>query len=258
MNHSTSHIAEAGRRLKLAIVLLSAAVFLCANATEQTLPLLETRTVTYTNVTVTTKSAEYVFILHAGGMANIKVKDLSTQSKRDLGYVVPEDKPSQSVVMMNKAKQLVPDLQNRIKPFEEKWQSTVPFSRDQIRANPKIIYGAIGVGVLLYFFYSYLCHLICIKSKKAPSALVWFPILKWIPLLRAAEMSAWWLLVMFVPIVPIVWAFKIAKARGMSFWVSIFLLLPGTGPLAFLYLALARETGTKEAPRHKSMTLQTA
>src|SRR3954453_20007153 len=45
-------------------------------AEEQTFPLLQIGTRTYTNVTVTTKARKYIFILHSTGMANIRVADL--------------------------------------------------------------------------------------------------------------------------------------------------------------------------------------
>ncbi len=241
--------------LNLAFALLVAGITSVAGAVEQTLPLLKTKTATYTNVTVTTKSADYVFIMYAAGMANIKTQDLLPETMRELGYVVPEDKHSQPVMVM--ARQLVPELQARFKLFEEKWHSAIPWSREQLHLSSKMIYGLAGGAVILYLFCSYCCHLICIKSKKAPSFLVWLPVLKWIPLLRAAEMSAWWLLSFFLPVAPIVWTFKIAKARGMGLWIPIFLILPVTSPLAFLYLAFAREAPAPDGAKYRSMALQT-
>ncbi|HLP78549.1 MAG TPA: hypothetical protein VK327_16715 [Candidatus Paceibacterota bacterium] len=227
-----------------------------STTTDQTLPLLQTKTATYTNVTITSKSAEHVFIVHSGGMTSLRVQELEPETKRALGYVVKEEKKSQPVVVM--AKQLVPELQSRIQPYEEKFRGSVPWTREQLQLSRNVIYGIIGCVVILNLFYSYCCHLICIKSKKAPNALVWFPVLKWIPLFRAAEMSAWWLLLMFLPIVPILWSFKIAKARGMSAWVGVFLILPVIGLFAFLYLAFAPEAKQDDGPKYRSMTLQTA
>ena len=40
----------------------------------------------YTNVTVTTKAKNYIFILHAAGMASIKVAELSADLQQQLGY----------------------------------------------------------------------------------------------------------------------------------------------------------------------------
>jgi len=41
---------------------------------------------TYTNVTVTTKAEDYIFILHSSGMVNIKVVDLPPELQESLGY----------------------------------------------------------------------------------------------------------------------------------------------------------------------------
>jgi hypothetical protein len=225
-------------------------------AVEQVLPLLQTKSGTYTNVTVTTKTKTYVFILHQNGMANISIADLSEEAKKELGYAVAETKSSSPKLIL--AKELVPKLQLQMKPFEERLRNEIPWLKQPVKIDRNALYIAGGVVFLLYLFFCYCCHLICIKSKKEASVLVWLPVLKWIPLLRAAEMSGWLILLMFIPIVPILWAFKIAKAREMSFWVGIFLLLPATNMLAFLYLAFAPATQSKEVKKFQSMSLQTA
>jgi hypothetical protein len=225
-------------------------------AVEQVLPVLQTKSGTYTNVTVTTKTKTYIFILHQNGMANISIADLSEEAKKELGYAVAETKSSSPKLIL--AKELVPKLQLQMKPFEERLRNEIPWLKQPVKIDRNALYIAGGVVFLLYLFFCYCCHLICIKSKKEASVLVWLPVLKWIPLLRAAEMSGWLILLMFIPIVPILWAFKIAKAREMSFWVGIFLLLPATNMLAFLYLAFAPATQSKEVKKFQSMSLQTA
>src|SRR4051812_46423021 len=55
-------------------------------AKEQTFPVLETKTGAYTNVTVTKKTKDWVFILHSRGVCNIKSTDLSTEARIALGY----------------------------------------------------------------------------------------------------------------------------------------------------------------------------
>ena len=63
-------------------------------------------------------------------------------------------------------------------------------------------------------------------------------------------------------IVMVVWFFKIAKARGKSAWVGLFLLLPVTNLFAFLYLAFSDGSSEKEEKvvvrRVQVMTLETA
>src|SRR5512137_1243712 len=55
-------------------------------ATEETLEVLRTKTTVYTNVTVTTKATNYVFIVHSTGIASVKVSDLTLEAKQELGY----------------------------------------------------------------------------------------------------------------------------------------------------------------------------
>jgi hypothetical protein len=83
---------------------------------------------------------------------------------------------------------------------------------------------------------------------------VWFPLLKQIPLLKAAGMSPWWILANFIPLLPvitfIVWCFKIANARGKHAIVGVLLLLPITNILAFLYLALSASNAPDDDGRN--------
>jgi hypothetical protein len=64
-----------------------------------------------------------------------------------------------------------------------------------------------------------------------------------IPLLRAAGMSPWLFLALFVPVVNliiwIVWCFRICRVRQKSAFVGLLMLLPVTNILAFVYLALS-------------------
>ena len=64
-----------------------------------------------------------------------------------------------------------------------------------------------------------------------------------IPLLRAAGMSPWLFLALFLPVVNliiwIVWCFRICRVRQKSALLGILLLLPVTNILAFVYLALS-------------------
>ena len=95
----------------------------------------------------------------------------------------------------------------------------------------------------VYLFYCYCCILICRKAGHPPGVLVWLPLLKLLPMLRAAGMSRWWFLAFFVPVLNLVpailWCFKIAKARGKSVWIGVLLLFPVTNLFAFLYLAFS-------------------
>jgi apolipoprotein N-acyltransferase len=106
--------------------------------------------------------------------------------------------------------------------------------------------------------------LICRKAGNPPGILVWLPVLQSFPLLRAAGMSGWWFLAVFVPVLNLVpailWPFKIAKARGKSVWVGVLLLLPVTNYFAFLYLAFSNgaRVDEDEEAESKIMSLQAA
>src|SRR5881394_1200012 len=63
-----------------------------SQAAEETFNMLQIGSQTYQNVTVTTKSKNYIFILHSAGMTNIKVSDLPTDLIEKLGYAAPVPK----------------------------------------------------------------------------------------------------------------------------------------------------------------------
>ena len=114
--------------------------------------------------------------------------------------------------------------------------------------------GAIGLGLAVilclvvvslafYVFYCFCFKRICEKCGVTPGILVWIPIAQLVPLLQAAGMSVWMLLLMFVPFVNLVvgimmWA-KICTARGKSPWLVLLLFVP-IADLVFLpYLAFS-------------------
>jgi hypothetical protein len=243
---------------------------------EQKFDVLQIGPQTYRNVTVTTKSKNYIFIVHSAGMANLKVSELPDDVRIKLGY--PD--PKQPVVQTNSAsywakqtmaKLNTPEVQDAEKQLKEKLAQALEGDQTaQARQvleslTPKAMYITVGTAILIYLFYCYCCRSICQKAGQSPSPLVWLPILQTFPLLRAAGMSGWWFLAFFVPILNfiagIMWAFKIAKARNKSFLVGVMLLLPVTNLLAFLYLAFS--AGNQPAPRKsprkmEGMALQTA
>src|ERR1700744_5738280 len=62
-------------------------------------PVLQTRTGAYTNVTVTKRTKEWIFILHSQGVCNIKASDLSTEARIALGYDAPPAKEGEEKVV---------------------------------------------------------------------------------------------------------------------------------------------------------------
>ena len=199
---------------------------------------LKTRTATYTNVTVAGMDGTNVYIKHAGGMSSLKVGELAPESKQSLGYAVAKaakDEPAQSRI--------------RRRAEESSQFIEVQFSRGlnvkagdwEIQLDNAALAG-IAVGYLLFCCCA---RLLCQKSGTKPGILIWFPVLQMFPLLRAAGMSGWWFLALFVPVLNIIawlgWCVNIVITRRKSLWWALLLILPVTNVSAFLYLALAKE-----------------
>jgi len=242
-------------------------------ATEDRFDVLQIGTRTYTNVTVTTKAKNYIFILHAGGMTSLKTAELPPDLQQKLGYAAaPASKAPTNTATVWAKKELaridVPQIRDLRKQLQQ-WRAGPPARLAAMAwIGPKPNWTVLGIVLLLclllYLFYSYCCMLICRKTGHPPGIWVWLPLLKLFPMLRAAGMSGWWFLACFVPVlnlVPLIlWPLKIAKARGKSVWVGVLLLLPVTNLFAFLYLAFSDGASGEEdeGPEPKVMSLQTA
>ena len=102
---------------------------------------------------------------------------------------------------------------------------------------------ALAITVGVYVFFCYCCKRICEKTGRAPGALIWIPILQFIPLLQAAGMAAWMIVLLLIPFVNVVvavmmWA-KLCVARGKSGWLVILLFIPVVNLVFLPYLAFA-------------------
>ena len=226
--------------------------------TEQTFPLLETKTGTYTNVTVTKKTKDWIFILHSEGVCNIKATDLSREARIALGYEAPPGADQSSAAKPTSSlAQPLAELSHlklsafrlsAIKKFAANWRQN---EREQtaemhayVNANPMALCIMLGISAIVYIFTSICFWLICRKTHTAPGPLIWVPFFQLIPLLRAANMPRVWFFAYFIPIINIIpvilFSIKIVKARGKSPWVAFLLILPPTSVFAFLYLALSQ------------------
>ena len=226
---------------------------------DQTFDLFQTKTALYSNVTVTTKSAEYIVIQHSSGLASLKIADLSPEHHEALGYGVVKGSGNGSLTVSAKAKAIVAAIPT--KQIEQAWSKHAPAGSPSLKLeklDSTIIFAVLGVFAVLYLLFCYCASLICQKAGKPGGLLVWLPILQYIPLLRAANMSPLWLLAMFVPIlniiVHIMWSFRIAGVRGQGIFTAIFLILP-TYPLAFMYLAFAGGYSLDETGPPKKISL---
>ena len=255
------------------MILILLARGLAVAAVEETYPLLQIGTATYTNVTVTTKAKKYIFIHHSGGMANIRVADLPPELINALGYADLQKKEHANVVAATTwAKQTLSRLKSvDVMAMEQKVQQTLQKRspeelRQMVSTNSTIILAVLGGLFFLFLCFSFCCMLICKKAGSEPGVLVWLPVLQLFPMLRAAGMSPLWFLAYLFPVLnvlaQIILGFNLAKARGKSAWVGFFLLLPVTNILAFLYLAFSGgDQVEKPGPRPRSkqiMTLETA
>jgi hypothetical protein len=189
-------------------------------------------------------------------MGTFKVADLSPEVRQQLGYVVAEKPKAGTNAATAWAKQTfarieTPQIKEVEKQVEQRWRACFPNGRPTLPPVDKTaLWLVLGAVLLGYLFFSYCCQLICQKAGKQPGIMAWLPLLQQIALLHAAEMSGWWFLAGFVPVLnlvaAIIWCFKIARTRGKSAWVGLLLLLPVTTLFAFLYLAFSDRVPRKE------------
>lgn len=209
-------------------------------ATDQTFDLLQTKTGVYSNVTVTTKSKDYIVIQHAAGLTSLKATELSPEVQEKLGYVPTKSKLNLgSLTVTAKARALVEAIPAT--KIEAAWNKYAP-AGTQLKLDDTVIKVALALVLVGYLGFCFCGAMICRKAGSPAGILIWIPILQYVPLFRAAKMSPLWILGMFVPLLNIwghvKWSFRIAHARGKGFWTALLLVLP-TYPLAFIYLAFA-------------------
>jgi hypothetical protein len=212
---------------------------------------------TYFNATVINTNRKDIFLRHAGGFVNVKVKDVDPQILKQLGYKVAEAEPKGgknalgpiSNQMMTNLTQKLEDNQ-QFQALENRWHAQLAPRMPPI--SKRLIASVAGVFLAVYLFFSFCCMLIVRKTGNQPGILVWLPIVKMLPLIRAAGMPGWWFLLWLLPVVNIVpaimWCFKIVETRGKSVIWAILLLLPVTNLLAFLYLAFSDGAAPEDKP----------
>jgi hypothetical protein len=204
----------------------------------------------YSNVTVLTKTSSDIYFKHSYGFGNTKVREVDRATLLALGYQLPPDEAEKTSVFHQSAQhvlesQAVTNLVADPRVQEAQALLTAQMGDLVEKITPEVIHGFVAGFIAIYLFFSFCCRQICVKTGQNASPLVWLPIFKQLPLLRAANMTRWWLLpaLLFFPIVwplmKIIWSFKICPQRGKSWVVGLFLLLPVTNIFAFLYLAFS-------------------
>jgi hypothetical protein len=275
--------------LALAIALLRTAAAAPHEGREEKFKVLQTRTRSYTNVTVTTRADSYIFILHSGGMENVQLDELPPEVLQKLGYAIDSKRihsapaPAQTTARVRPAGTASPA------------QSAAGPSRGQpawVRSIGTVLLVILGICLVVYLFYCYCLSLICKKAGSEPGLMIWLPLLQYIPMVRAAGMAPHWLIGFYAPLVfgivlpmargshtpglallmiglPVIcsvfnlvawifWCINIVRAREKSPWVALFLILPFTSLFAFFYLAFSSSASDAEPAKYKSMALQTA
>jgi hypothetical protein len=214
---------------------------------DQFLPVLETRTGVYSNVTVTLKTGRDIHIRHDGGIANVDLSELSDEVRQELGY---QPKPDS-----DEAAEGGPMPMEWVKVLEQMRHGVEEGGSGNLQLPVELNYTVLGIvlliGLLFHLFFSYCSRLICLKAGTEPGFLIWLPVLQIFPMFRAAGMSGWWFLGLLVPVlnwvVQILWCVKIVNARGKHVVWAILLILPLTNIVAFFYLAFSDNGGTGES-----------
>jgi hypothetical protein len=104
-----------------------------------------------------------------------------------------------------------------------------------------LLLAAVALGG--YLFSCYCFKRICEKAGEAPGAMVWIPIVQCLPLLKAAQLPAWMLILLLIPLVNIVlmvivWA-RICAVLGRNPFLAAVLLVPVVNFLLIPYLAFS-------------------
>jgi hypothetical protein len=243
---------------------------------EQSFPVLQTKTGAYTNVTVTKKTKDWIFIMHSAGVCNVKASDLSTDARIALGYEVPAaktngvdfkaDGASAATASVAGSPSKLPHVNlEEVKKFAADWRQNRKEKTAELRAyiaaNSTVVCTILGIWLAVHIISSALFWMICRKTHNSPGPLVWVPVLQLIPLLRAANMARVWFFAFLIfplnVIAMIVFSVKIVKSRGKSPWVAFLLIMPPTSALAFLYLAFSSSAPVQMA-NNEVLALETA
>src|SRR5262249_54804995 len=145
----------------LAAVLLAPLV--ARAALEEKFDLLQIGTTTYRNVTITTKNKNYIFLLHANGMTNIKVADLPADLRTKLGYKDPTAAHAKTNAPAAWAKQTLAKLESpQVKNVQQQLEALLPAgwlkAKPQLSSlNQKNLLVLAAFVLALYLFHSYCC-----------------------------------------------------------------------------------------------------
>lgn len=254
---------------------LTAAESTSASSAEQKFDVIQAGSQTFSNVTVVGRSAKQITIMHAKGVASLKLDDLAPDIQAKLGY-----DPANAG---GKGKGL--SLSKTFSAQSERARAARARADELLRQHGATLGLAAAIGLPLLYLFCCFCFLqVCRKAGVNAPFKVWIPLLQFDPLFKAAGMSRialfWFMspllfavwaalfvliaslagtaldlfkgpkLTLFVGglqglltfasvMVGFVWCFKICIARGKRAWLGIFLILPLINLLMLCYLAFS-------------------
>jgi protein disulfide-isomerase len=145
-------------KTNLVLLLVTLAGIVVARADDEKFPRLKAGADTYTNVTVTRVTASDISFIHAGGIANVKLKDLPPELQKQFHYDPKLAQAAERKVAENKAKyheQLLrqpdskaPDMSRQPQPqpqgaptpnTQTVWHTDYPGALKQAKAEGKLV-----------------------------------------------------------------------------------------------------------------------
>lgn len=213
---------------------------------EEFLPSLTTGGVTYSNVTVISRTATHISFRHKHGFSTVRLDTLTSDNQVKVGYTPPPPPKT----MADYTRDFMATLNDpRLLALEQEIRAEV--QRVLQEDDRVILYSAAGGVGCIYLLFCLAVVKICRKTTVRPGLWAWLPGFQFIALFKAAGMSPWSYLLLYIPlvnlIVMIVWCFKICRTRQKHPALG-FLLLPFMIPInifVFFYLAFSSQ---KDAP----------
>jgi hypothetical protein len=216
-------------------------------ASQETFDSLTIGTTTLSNVTIVTRTATHISIQHAQGFASVKMIDLSPESQTKLGYTPPPPPKSlrdytkdwtQAAQTWLADPRLVHTVEKDVRPEIER----IIVEEDRV-----MLYSIMGGVVCIYVLFCLATIKICKKTTVRPGLWAWLPGFQFVSLFKAAGMSPWNYLWLYIPpinlIVMMVWCFKICRARQKHPALGFLMLLVPINIFVFFYLAFSSQKG---------------
>ncbi len=245
-----------------AVLLLAGLTLTQLTAADKELAVLRSGTDVYTNVIVYGQTQTDLFIKHSRGFGNVKVSSLDEATLRELKLGPPAAEQETASAVSEKANAAMANLKAKLEassPWKIPSEAELMGTFSQMHPSRNLLAGILAAVGIIYLLWCACLKLICVNAGSKAGFMIWIPVLQMFPLLRAAQMSAWWFVAFLIPFVGvvahIVWCVKISRACGKGTLVALLLILPVTNLLAFLYLAVSRGKSDSE-PADRAEPLQ--